>query len=140
METNMWTFWGDPAPQSFEGAIPFEEPPVKDNVRTHEQVSRIVADLQAEGLVGLVERTEILRRYPEHCWMHGWLPVSENHLFEALGKVAARKRPFHKGQRITCYVIPAARRLPAAQNAHKAKLEAIVNAKPLRQTRLRRAA
>lgn len=136
----MWTFWGDPAPTTYDGAVPFSEPPVSDDVTPQEQVSQIVSDLQAEGLVGLVERTEILRRYPEYCWMHGWMPMSENHLFEALGKVVSRKRPFHKGQRITCYAIPAAPRLPAAQMAHKAKLEAIVNARPLGQTRLRKAA
>jgi hypothetical protein len=140
METSMWKFWGDPAPISLDGAIPFIEPPVREGVSASEQVATIISELQEEGLVGLVERTEILRRYPEHCWMHGWIPVSENHLFEALAKVVARKRPFDKGQRITCYVIPAAGHLPAAQEAHKAKLEAIVNAKPLRHHRMRRAA
>jgi hypothetical protein len=137
METNMWTFWGDPAPTSLRGGVSFSEPRVRDDVTPAEQVSQIVSDLQDEGLIGLVERTEILRRYPEYCWMHGWIPMSENHLFEALGKLVAKRRPFHAKQRITCYVIPP---VLIAQVAHRAKLEAIVNAKPLRQTRLRRAA
>jgi hypothetical protein len=133
----MWTPWGDPPPTSLKGGVKFKEPPVREGVTPSEQVAQIIADLQAEGLIGLVERTEILRRYPEYCWMHGWMPMSENHLFEALGRVLKRKRPLHSRQRITCYVIPA--RL-AAQTAHRAKLEAVINARPLGRERLRRAA
>lgn len=137
METNMWKPWGDPAPTSLRGGVSFVEPSVRDDVTPEEQVSQIVSDLQAEGLIGMVERTEILRRYPEYCWMHGWMPLSENHLFEALGKIIAKRRPFHNRQRITCYVIPP---VLAAQVAHKAKLEAVINARPLGRDRLRRAA
>jgi hypothetical protein len=139
METNMWTPWGDPPPETLDAATPFVEPDIID-ATPPEQVSQIVSDLQSEGLVGLVERTEILRRYPEWCWMHGWMPLAENHLFEALAKTVARKRPFHRGQRVTCYVIPSAPRAVAAQTAHKAKLSAIVNARPLGRERQRRAA
>lgn len=133
----MWMPWGDPAPTSLNGGVSFSEPPVRKDITPEEQVSQIVSDLQAEGLIGMVERTEILRRYPEYCWMHGWMPLSENHLFEALGKVVAKRRPFHMKQRITCYVIPP---VLVAQVAHKAKLEAVINARPLGRDRLRRAA
>lgn len=102
----MWKPWGDPAPTSLDGAVCFIEPPINQGVTPKEQVFQIVSDLQDEGLVGLVERTEILRRYDEYCWMHGWMPLGENALFEALAKVVSRKRPFYKGQRVTCYVIP----------------------------------
>ena len=101
----MWTYRGDPTPLYLELAEPFDEPSIR-SVTPAEQVSQIVSDLQSEGMTGVVERTEILRRYPEHCWMHGWIPHAENHIFEALGKLVKRVRPFHQGQRITCYVIP----------------------------------
>jgi hypothetical protein len=106
METAaMWNYRGDPKPQNFEFSHPFVEPDIR-SVTPAEQVAQIVSDLQSEGMTGVVERTEILRRYPEYCWMHGWIPHAENHLFEALGKFVKRVRPFHKGQRITGYVIP----------------------------------
>jgi len=113
METCMWTYRGDPKPLYLELAEPFAEPDIRF-VAPAEQVSQIVSDLQDEGMTGVVERTEILRRYPEYCWMHGWIPHAENHVFEALGKLVKRVRPFVKGQRITGYVIPDALPMPEA--------------------------
>ena len=109
----MWTYRGDPKPLHLELATPFAEPDIC-LISPVEQASMIVADLQAEGMTGVVERTEILRRYPEYCWMHGWIPHAENHIFEALGKLVKRVRPFHKGARLTAYVIPKSLTTPEA--------------------------
>jgi hypothetical protein len=105
MEPDMWTYRGDPKPIYLELAVDFVEPEIRD-VKVSEQVSQILSDLQDEGMTGVVERHEILRRYPEYCWMHGWIPTAENHLFEELARHAKRVRPFVKGQRLTAYVIP----------------------------------
>lgn len=84
------------------------EPPEAQAVAAADQAVAIVAALQEEGLTGRIERREILYRYPEHCWMLGFEPVSENIFFKALGKIVKKIRVKDNGVRTTAYLIPEA--------------------------------
>lgn len=95
--------------------MPNFDPPASRPVTPLEQARQIVTALQEEGLTGVVPRGDILHRYPEHCWMLGFVPLNTNDLFKALAKVVKRVRPLTgPTKRVTCYVIPPSRAATAA--------------------------
>ncbi len=140
----MHILYGDlPAPDGALDMIEAWEPPLPKAVKPRVQVARIIEALQDEGLIGIVPRTEILRRYPEHCEMLGFLPIGTNLLLECMARKAKRVRPLVDGQRITAYVIPPPTRaddkptsLPAIQSS--AQVIPIKRAQVAQQPRMRK--
>lgn len=84
-------------------AFQFPEP---REITPSRQVGVMIKCLQEEGLTGIVSLDEILHRYPEYCLMHGWIPLSERSLSNALCKRLKRVRPLVHGKRLTAWRVP----------------------------------
>jgi len=91
--------------KKIEVFVEWQSPPVQV-VDADAQVVAIVEALQDEGRTGVVLRRDILRLYPEHCWMLGFEPLGENAFLEALGRHVKRVRRKNGGTKTTAYVIP----------------------------------